>query len=129
LAVGAHSITILRFLDVVVVLVAAIPALALGAPVLGYVVGGCGWIVQRTIQLNEYRLTAGIADPRKAVGARLFGSFGRVWLLVGTIVIAAVAGGRKDGLTAALVIFVAYSVAFVIRLLSGPPPARSQEPR
>jgi hypothetical protein len=27
------------------------------------------------------------------------------------------------------VIFVAYSVAFVIRLVSGPPPARNQEPR
>lgn len=124
-----RSITILRFLDVVVVLVAAIPALALGAPVLGYVVGGCGWIVQRTIQLNEYRLTAGIVDPTRAVGARLFGAFGRIWLLVGAIVIAGVAGGRKDGLTAALVIFVAYSVAFVIRLVSGAPPARNQEPR
>jgi hypothetical protein len=124
-----RSTTILRFLDVVVVLVAAVPALALGAPALGYLVGACGWIVQRAIQLNEHRLTAGIADPRRAVGVRLFGSFGRIWLLVGAIVIAGVAGGRKDGLTAALVIFVAYSVAFVIRLASGPPPPRSQEPR
>jgi hypothetical protein len=124
-----RSITILRFLDVVVVLVAAIPALALGAPALGYVVGGCGWIVARLIQINEYRLTAGIADPTRAVGARLFGAFGRVFLLAGAIVIAAVAGARRDGLTAALVVFAAYSVAFVIRLMSGPPPPRTQEPR
>jgi hypothetical protein len=121
-----RSITILRFLDVVVVLVAAIPALALGAPALGYVVGGCGWIVQRTLQVNEHRLTAGIADPRRALGVRLFGSFGRVWLLAGAIVIAGVAGSRPDGLTAALVIFCAYSIAFVVRLLSGPPPSRAQ---
>lgn len=121
-----RSSSILRFLDVVVVVVAAIPALALGAPVFGYVVGAAGWIVQRTLQANEHRLTAGIADPTKAVGARLFGSFGRVWLLVGAIVIAGVAGTRADGLTAALVIFCAYSIAFALRLLSGPPPSRAE---
>jgi hypothetical protein len=132
LAIGAEPATvtrsssILRFLDVVVVLVVAIPALALGAPTLGYLVGAGGWIVQRAIQVNEHRLTAGIADPRTAVGARLFGSFGRIWLLAAAIVIAGVAGARADGLTAALVIFCAYSIAFVVRLLSGPPPSRAE---
>jgi hypothetical protein len=116
-----------RYLDVVVVVIAAIPALALGAPGFGYLIGTAGWILQRAIQANEYKLTARIADPQRAVGVRLFGSFGRVWLLAGAIVIAGVAGHRADGLTAAVVIFCAYSVAFVIRLLSGPPPAR--EPR
>ena len=63
-----------RYLDVVVVAIAAIPALALGAPVFGYVMGAGAWIVQRAIQANEYRLTARIADPTRAVGARLFGA-------------------------------------------------------
>jgi hypothetical protein len=120
-----RSTTVLRFLDVVVVVLAAIPALALGAPSLGYVIGGCGWIVQRAIQVNEHRLTAWIADPTRALGARLFGAFGRIWLLAGAIVIAGVAGSRPDGLTAALVIFGAYSIAFVVRLASGPPPSRA----
>jgi hypothetical protein len=115
---------VVRYLDVLLVVVAAIPALVLGAPALGYVIGAAGWIVQRVIQVNEHRLTADIADPRTAVGARLFGSFGRVWLLAAAIVIAGLTGHRADGLTAALVIFCAYSVAFVVRLLSGPPPSR-----
>jgi hypothetical protein len=34
-----------------------------------------------------------------------------------------VVGGRPDGRAATLMIFGAYSVAFVIRLLSGPPRA------
>jgi hypothetical protein len=122
----SRSTTVLRFLDVVVVIVAAIPALALGAPVFGYVIGAAGWIVQRLIQVNEHRFTAWIEDPTRAVGARLFGAFGRVWLLAGAIVIAGVAGSRPDGLTAALVIFCAYSIAFVTRLAGGPPPTRAQ---
>jgi hypothetical protein len=113
-----------RYLDLVVVAIAATPLLALGAPAFGYLVGAGGWILQRALQLNEHRLTAGIADPRRAVGVRLFGSFGRVWLLAGAIVIAGVVGTRADGLTAALVIFCAYSIAFVVRLLSGAPPSR-----
>jgi hypothetical protein len=117
---------ILRYLDVVVVVIAAVPALALGAPVFGYLMGAGGWIVQRALQANEYRLTARIADPTRAVGARLFGAFGRVWLLAGAIIIAGVVGHRADGLTAALTIFGAYSIAFVIRLISGRPPARSE---
>lgn len=132
MAIGAEAVSesrfmpILRYLDVVVVAIAAIPALALGAPAFGYLMGAGAWILQRVIQANEYRLTARIADPQKAVGARLFGSFGRVWLLAGGIVIAGVAGERADGLTAAIVIFCAYSIAFVMRLMSGPPPARAQ---
>ncbi len=94
-----RSTTVLRFLDVVVVLVGAIPALALGAPALGYVMGAGGWIVARAIQLNERRLTAGIADPTRAVGVRLFAAFGRIWLLAAAIIIAGGSGlaqGRAD---------------------------------
>ena len=55
------------------------------------------------------------------LGLNLFEAFGRIWLLAGAIILAGVAGGRADGLTAALVIFAAYSVAFAIRVLSGKP--------
>ena len=123
-AVSSHPMPLLRYLDVVVVVLAAIPALALGAPMLGYALGGGAWILQRVIQANDQRLYAALREPRHQVGARLFEAFGRIWLLAAAIVVAAVAGHRADGLTAALVVFVAYSIAFVIRLLSGPPPER-----
>jgi hypothetical protein len=112
---------ILRYLDVVAVLIVAIPALALGAPVLGYAVGGGAWILQRAISLGETRFLLDVAAPRQRLGARLFASFGRIWLLAGAIVAAGVAGRRQDGLTAAIVIFAAYSIAFMIKLASGPP--------
>jgi len=39
------------------------------------------------------------------------------------IVVAGLAGGRKDGLAAALIIFGAYTIRFVVGLVTGPPPA------
>ena len=117
---------ILRYLDVALVAVAAIPALALGAPPLGYAVGAATWILQRIVGATDRRFVSKVTDnPRTQVGFSLFEAFGRIWLLAGAIVLAGVAGGRADGLTAAIIIFAAYSIAFVLKLLSGPPPPRA----
>ena len=101
------------------------PALALGAPVLGYVVGAGGWILQRVIAETDRRWIRKVAEPRKQLGVSLFEAFGRIWLLAGVIIVAGVVGGREDGLTAALVIFGAYSVAFAIKVITGPPRRRA----
>lgn len=124
-AAGRRGVAALKYLDVVVVLIAATPAIALGAPVLGYVVGGGGWILQRLVQAVDRRWASRLRDARTQVGVHLFEAFGRIWLLAAAIIVAGVAGGRADGLTAAIVIFGAYSVALAIRLMSGPPPERS----
>jgi len=113
---------ILRYFDVVLVVLLAAPALALGAPTLGYAIGAGAWIIQRIVAQLDRRWVGKAAAPRAQLGFNLFEAFGRIWLLAGAIVLAGVAGGRSDGLTAAVVIFCAYSVAFVIRVFSGPPP-------
>ncbi len=127
-AVRRRSLLFLRYLDVVLVVVAAPVALTLGAPVFGYLVGAVAWLAQRVIAQADRRWVGKAAEPRSQLGLSLFEAFGRIWLLAGAIILAGVAGGRADGLTAALVIFGAYSVAFAIRVFSGPPapPASSQ---
>lgn len=114
--------TVARNLDVLVVLIATAPALVLGAPALGYLVGGGAWVLQRVVAKLDRRWIG-----RMPFGASLFEAFGRIWLMAGAIVIAGVAGGRPDGLTAAVTIFVAYSIAFAVRILSGRPQAPVQQ--
>jgi hypothetical protein len=118
---------IVRYLDIVLLAIAAPVALALGAPTLGYAIGAGAWIAQRILAQADRHWIKNTRTPRAQLGLNLFEAFGRIWLLAGAIVVAGVAGGRADGLTAALVIFGAYSVAFAIRVLSGEPtstPAR-----
>jgi hypothetical protein len=119
------SMMVPRYLDVVLVALAAVPAIALGAPALGYAVGGGAWIVQRIVGAIDRRLLNRGTTLRAQLGFNLFEPFLRIWLLAGAIVLAGVAGHRSDGLTAAIVIFAAYSIAFAVRLLSGPPPPRA----
>ncbi len=120
-APAERLIGVLRYLDVVAVVVLTAPAIVLGAPVLGYVIGAVTWIVQRILAGTDRRWIKQAREPRAQLGLNLFEAFGRIWLLAGAIVAAGVIGGRADGLTAALVIFGAYSIAFGIRVLSGPP--------
>ena len=112
---------ILRYLDVVLVAVATPVALALGAPALGYAIGAGAWVAQRIIAEADRRWIRNTKTPRAQLGLNLFEAFGRIWLLAGAIVLSGTVGGRADGLTAALVIFGAYSVAFAVRVLTGPP--------
>ena len=113
--------TLLRYLDVVLLAVATPVALALGAPVLGYAIGAGAWLLQRIIAEADRRWIRNTKTPRAQLGLNLFEAFGRIWLLAGAIVLAGVVGGRADGLTAALVIFAAYSVAFAVKVLTGRP--------
>ncbi len=109
-----------RYLDVVLVVVAVAPALALGAPALGCLFGAVGWLLQRAVAVTDRRWTRKVVAPVKRLGVDLFEAFGRIWLLAGVIVAAALVGGRRDGLTAAVVIFCAYSVAFAVRVITHP---------
>ena len=120
-SIDAPSASILRYLDVLLVVVAAPVAIALGAPALGYLIAAGAWVLQRVLQQLDRRWIRNTKTPRAQLGLNLFEAFGRIWLLAGAIVLAGVVGGRADGLTAALVIFGAYSIAFAIRVLSGKP--------
>src|ERR1700726_715285 len=113
LAVGAGAaseqplMVVPRYLDVVLVAIGAVPAIALGAPTFGYLVGAGAWILQRIIAATDRRLLLNKAADeasnfRRQLGLHLFEPFVRIWLLAGAIVLAGVAGHRADGLTAAI---------------------------
>jgi hypothetical protein len=113
-------VALLRYLDLILVAVAVPVALALGASVVGVVVGAAAWLLQHVVARADRRLIAR-QGPNARFGLSLIDGFGRIWLLAGGIVLAAVVGGRSAGLTAALFTFGAYSVAFAVRVVSGRP--------
>jgi hypothetical protein len=126
---GRGAPAVVRYLDVVVVVLAAPLAIALGAPVFGYLVGAGAWIGTRALGQLDRGFIRRASEPRTQLGLHLFEAFGRIWLLAGAIIVAGVAGDRADGLTAALTIFGAYSVAFGVKVLFGPPEGKPQRRR
>ena len=108
----------LLYLDVVLVLIVAVPALAAGAPVLGYIVGATAWIVARLASVVVDKRIAMVPDLRRMLALGVAYKMLRVWMLAIAIIVAGVAGARADGLTAALVIFGGFSVHFAASAIS-----------
>jgi hypothetical protein len=117
--------TIVAGLDIAFVVIAAIVAIAVGAPALGAIVGAGVWLLQRVVAVIDRNWAERQRTPRNQVTISLFERFGRIWLMAGAIVAAGVIGGRADGLTCAVFVCAAYTISFVIKLFSGPPEPRT----
>lgn len=105
----------LRFIDLGLVLATA-PFVALaGGPMLGYSLAGAAWILSRlgVIWLDGRAGT----EVSQRVGYHVAGMMGRVWIVVCAVVAARVAGGRDDGVMAAVLVLAAFTVYFAMQLL------------
>jgi hypothetical protein len=108
---------LLRYLDLVLV-VAALPFVVFaGLPLLGYAVGAGAWFLQRGIGILIERRGARSQDMRTQVGLSFFGTLARSWLVGGAILAVGLAGEREDGLTAAVLVLVAFTVYFAVTLV------------
>jgi len=121
--------TILRWLDIAV-LVAALPVfIALEAPMLGYVVCASVWIVGRTVHLLAGRhATAALAEGsrNRALGVMAAASLGRAWTMALAVLFVGL-GDREAGLAAALfavALFSAYFAGLAIERLFDPERSR-----
>jgi hypothetical protein len=110
-------VALLRYLDVVLV-VAALPFVALaGLPLLGYAVGAVAWILQRAAGVALERQAAKTTEIRRQIGLNLGGTLARAWIVGGAILAVGLAGEREDGLTAAVLVFVAFTVYFALSVI------------
>jgi hypothetical protein len=108
-----------RYLDVIVVVLAAPFVVFTGLPVLGYVVGAVLWILGRVIEA-ALDARARRADVRAAVGLRFASMLGRTWLIGLGILAVGLAAEREDGFIAAIVCLVAYTVHLATALILRP---------
>jgi hypothetical protein len=116
----SDPLIVLRYLDVVLVVMAAPFVVLTGLPVLGYVVGAAAWIVQRLIGARVEAAMRRSQDIRTVVGLGLGASLGRSFLVGLTILAAGLAGARADGAMAGILVLAAFTVYFVSALVLRP---------
>ena len=115
-AANEGAVTVLAYLDVVVLVVAAPIMLLIGVPAVGYLVGAGAWIALRAAGVLVERLAAASDDPRREVSLRLGYLMGRLFMLAIAVILVRTAAGRDDGLTALAVIVFAFTTQLVITL-------------
>ncbi len=116
--------TLLAYLDVVVLVVAAPIMLLIGVPAVGYLAGAGVWIVLRAVGVLIDRVVPSLGDPRGEVTLRLAYLLGRLFLLAIAVIVVRNGSGRDDGLTALVVIVFAFTMQLVLSFLTRPRPGR-----
>ncbi len=104
-----------KYVDLLV-LAAALAVFVLGGlPMVGYAAGAAAWLAQRGIQIAAGRrakaeLAAG--ERQRAMGVIAATTLGRVWLMATAVLVTGLLADREDGLAAALLVVVLFTVSF-----------------
>ena len=115
----ADPLAPVRYLDVILIVLAAPFVVLLELPVLGYAVGAAVWIAQRILEA-ALEHSARRSDVRRAIGVKVGSMIGRTWLIGIGILAVGLAAEREDGFTAAIVCLAAYTVHLATTLILRP---------
>jgi hypothetical protein len=124
----SDPLIVLRYLDVILVVLAAPFVVLTGLPVLGYVVGAVAWIVQRAIAARVEAAMRRQQDIRAALGLGLGSSLGRAFFVGLSILAVGLVGARHDGAMAAALVLLAFTVYFVSALVLRPLERKTPNP-
>jgi hypothetical protein len=99
-----------RYLDLLVLVLALPVFLVFDFSLLGYAVAAGAWIAQRLLQHVADRRVAGASERRTALGVIAAATLGRVWLVALAILLVGVLGDEDAGLAAAVLAAVLVTV-------------------
>jgi len=111
---------VLRYLDVVLVLVAAPILILIGVSASGYAAGAGAWLLLRALGAGLERYLGGVNEPRREISLRLAYLIARVFLLALAIILVRRADGKDAALAALAVIVFAFTVQLAVSFLQRP---------
>jgi hypothetical protein len=114
------DLSVLRYLDVVLIVVAAPIMILIGVSAAGYAAGAGAWIALRVVGIGVERFTAESTDPGRQIGIRLGYMLARLFLLALAVVLVRKGSGQDAGLTALAVIVFAFTVQLAVSAINRP---------
>ncbi len=114
------GITLLRYLDLVVLALALPLFVAADLPMIGYAAGAGAWVAQRAIGEAAARRAHASEDPRTVVGLLAGSMIARGWLTAGVIFATGLIAEREDGLAAAILAIALFTVYFSANMVVRP---------
>jgi hypothetical protein len=112
-------VTLLRYFDVVVLVVAAPILILIGVPASGYVIAGGAWIALRAVGVGVERAAERMSASSQ-ISLRLAYMLGRLFSLAIVVILVRQGYGKDAGLTALLVIVFAFTIQLAISAMTRP---------
>jgi hypothetical protein len=104
----------LRYIDVILIIVAAPILLLIGVPVSGYAAGAGAWLATRVVGVVVDRFANTMTDPRRELTLRLAFTMTRIFVLAITVILVRKNAGQDAGLTALAIVVVAFTINFFL---------------
>jgi hypothetical protein len=123
----SDPLVFLRYLDVVLLILAAPFVWLMGGPMLGFTVGAVAWLFTRVLGAVVERQARG-RHIKTQVALNFGVLMGRVWIVGIAILVVGRTAEREDGLTAALVALVAFTLYLATSLVLRPSERNTQRP-
>jgi hypothetical protein len=113
-------VSVLRFFDVLVLVVAAPIMLLIGVPAAGYAIGAGAWVALRAIGVGVESLAGTTTVMNQQIGLRLGYMMGRLFTLAIVVILVRKNDGQDAGLTCLAVVVFAFTVELFTSALTRP---------
>jgi len=114
------ALSVVRYLDLIVLALALVAFVAGGLPMIGYAVAAAAWLAQRAIHELATRRARRSEDPRTVVGLLAGSMLSRGWLVAGSILAVGLIAGSQDGLAAAVLSISLFTIYFSVQMIVRP---------
>jgi hypothetical protein len=118
-----RSLSLLRYFDVVVILVAAPIMLLIGVSASGYLLAAAAWIGLRLVGVAVDRYAAAV-DLTRSTAIRMVFMLTRLFALAIVVILVRQADGQDAGLTCLAVVVFAFTISLFISALNRPTRSR-----
>ena len=120
-----RSVYLLRYFDVVLILVAAPIMLLIGVSASGYLLAAAAWIGLRVVGVAVDRYAAAV-DLTRSTAIRMVYMLTRLFALAIVVILVRQADGQDAGLTCLAVVVFAFTISLFISALDRPTRSRRQ---
>lgn len=118
-----QPLTVLGYLDVVLVVLAAPIMLLIGVPVAGYCIAAGAWIGLRSMGVAVERYAVATPEANRQIGVRMGYMLGRLFTLAIVVILVRKADGQDAGLAALAVVVFAFTVQLFTSAFTRPRPS------
>jgi hypothetical protein len=123
-----QPLTVLGYMDVVLIVLAAPIMLLIGVSAEGYCIAGGTWIALRALGVAVERFAAATPDANRQIGVRMGYMLGRLFTLAIVVILVRKSDGQDAGLTALAVVVFAFTAQLVLSAFTRPRSSSKRSP-
>lgn len=128
-APSEQNLTVLRYLDVAVIIVAAPIMLLIGVSPAGYLIGAGAWIAFRLLGIAVERAANATTDLNRSIAIRMGYMLGRLFALAIVVILVRKSNGEGAGLACLLVVVFGFTIQLATSAITRPGQRAGRRPR